>query len=77
MSNALILNGLKGKERQDMTNQIVSSERLLKRVEQLLQQELDKVVEPDFSNPNWALEQAYNLGYKKGLTRLLKYVIIK
>ena len=51
MSNALILNGLKGK--------------------------LDKIVEPDFSNPNWALEQAYNLGYKKGLTRLLKYVIIK
>lgn len=76
MANALLLNGLKGKEREDMLNQITASRPLLKRLEELLAKELKSDTEPDFDNPSWAYKQAFELGYKKGLTRVLKYVII-
>ena len=76
MANALLLNGLKGKEREDMLNQITASQPLLKRLEELLTKELKSETEPDFDNPSWAYKQAFNIGYKKGLTRVLKYVII-
>lgn len=75
-NNALILNGLKGAERQQMINQITASQPLLKRLEQLLKKELEADTEPDFNNPSWAYKQAFDLGYKKGLTKVLKYVII-
>lgn len=74
--NALILNGLKGVERQNMINQIAASQPLLQRLEKLLKKELESETEPDFDNPSWAYKQAFELGYKKGLTRVLKYVII-
>lgn len=75
-ANALILNGLKGAEREMMLNQVVASQPLLKRLEQLLKKELESETEPDFNNPSWAYQQAFELGYKKGLTKVLKYVII-
>lgn len=75
-TNALLLNGLKGVERQNMINQIVASQPLLKRLEELLKKELESDTEPDFDNPSWAYKEAYNIGYKKGLTKVLKYVII-
>ena len=75
-ANALLLNGLKGVERQNMINQIAASQPLLQRLEKLLQKELEADTEPDFNNPSWAYKQAFDLGYKKGLTRVLKYVII-
>jgi hypothetical protein len=75
-ANALILNGLKGVERQNMINQITASQPLLKRLEELLKKELESETEPDFDNPSWAYRQAFEIGYKKGLTRVLKYVII-
>ena len=37
----------------------------------------DKIADEDFKNPNWAIEQAYKIGLKKGLTILSEYVIIK
>lgn len=37
----------------------------------------DKVSDEDFKNPNWAIEQAYKIGLKKGLTKLSEYVIIE
>ena len=74
--NSLLLNGLKGVERQQMLNQITASRPLLKRLEELLKKELEAETEPDFNNPSWAYREAYNIGYKKGLTRVLKYVII-
>lgn len=36
----------------------------------------DKVDDEDFKNPNWAYEQAYKIGLKKGLTKLSEYVIM-
>lgn len=38
---------------------------------------LDIVDDDDFDNPSWALKQAYKVGYKKGLTKLLEYGIIE
>lgn len=76
MANALLLNGLKGNERQQMLNQITASQPLLKRLEELLKKELESDSEPDFDNPSWAYKEAFNIGYKKGLTKVLKYVII-
>lgn len=37
----------------------------------------DKVSDEDFKNPNWAIEQAYKIGLKRGLTKLREYVIIE
>lgn len=37
----------------------------------------DKISDEDFKNPNWAIEQAYKLGLKRGLTKLREYVIIE
>lgn len=76
MSNCLLLNGLKGAEREMMQNQITASQPLLKRLEEMLTKELKSETEPDFDNPSWAYKEAFNIGYKKGLTRVLKYVII-
>lgn len=75
-SNCLLLNGLKGAERELMQNQITASQPLLKRLEEMLTKELKSETEPDFDNPSWAYKEAFNIGYKKGLTRVLKYVII-
>lgn len=52
---------------------------LLRLIEQCCKDDYDKydkVSDEDFKNPNWAIEQAYKLGLKKGLTMLSEYAII-
>lgn len=73
-----LLTGLKGSERDLMITQILSSEILLKRMVQMIDKEIESVEDstPDFDSPSWAYKQAFNLGYKKGLTLLKKYAII-
>lgn len=46
---------------------------------EMLEEDLSKVdfvADEDFDNPSWALKQAFKVGYKKGLTRLLEYGIM-
>jgi hypothetical protein len=76
VANALILNGLEGEERRRMEIAIGNASGVFKRLQQLIEKELEKESVPSFSSPNWAEETAYMLGYQKGLTRALKYVII-
>ena len=52
---------------------------VFQKIIEMLQEDLDKVdfvSDEDFDNPSWALKQAFKIGYKKGLTRLLEYGII-
>lgn len=52
---------------------------VFKKLIEMLQEDLDRVdfvADEDFDNPSWALKQAFKIGYKKGLTRLLEYGII-
>jgi len=75
-STNILLNGLKGKERQDMENAIRMASAFLKVVSKRIEDELNQETDPDFDSPSWAYKQAYQLGYKKGLTKLLKYAIL-
>lgn len=52
---------------------------VFKKLIEILEEDIDKVdfvADEDFDNPSWALKQAFKIGYKKGLTRLLEYGII-
>lgn len=52
---------------------------LLIKLKQCIEEDMDKldiIKDEDFDNPSWALKQAYKQGVKKGLTKLLEYVII-
>ena len=75
-STNILLNGLKGKERQDMEDAIRRASAFLKVVSKRIEDELNQEIDPDFDSPSWAYKQAYQLGYKKGLTKLLKYAIL-
>ena len=75
-STNILLNGLKGKERQDMEDVIRRASAFLKVVSKRIEDELKQETDPDFDSPSWAYKQAYQLGYKKGLTKLLKYAIL-
>lgn len=64
------------KHYQDMIN---IAQPVFNKLIEMLQEDLDKVdfvADEDFDNPSWALKQAFKVGYKKGLTRLLEYGII-
>lgn len=66
-------------EKKELKRQIDMSQLLLNKLVELVQDDIkdnDKVVDEDFDNPSWALKQAYKIGYKKGLTRLLEYGIL-
>lgn len=78
-ATCLLLQGLKGADREDMLNRIKASAPVLKRLEEVIDKELKKLSEdsPDFEKSSWAYEQAYKLGLQKGLTTFKKYVIIK
>ena len=76
MSNALILSGLKGEERKRMEIALGNAKAVFKRLQELIEKELEKESVPSFDSPNWSEEMAYSVGYRKGLTRALKYVII-
>lgn len=66
-------------EKKELKRQIDLSQLLLNKLVELVQDDIkdnDKVADEDFDNPSWALKQAYKIGYKKGLTRLLEYGIL-
>lgn len=74
-----ILSGLKGSERDLMITQLLASEPLLKRVEEVIEKEikgLDSISYEDFDSPSWAYKQAYKLGLQEGLRKILKIVKI-
>lgn len=72
----ILLNGLKGKERQDMIDAIQRASTYLSVVRKRIEEELGQETDPDFDSPSWAYKQAYQLGYRRGLTKLLKYAIL-
>lgn len=77
MSNTnILLNGLQGEERKNMEDAIRRASVFLKAVEERIKNELESEQDPDFDSPSWAYKQAYMLGYRKGLTKLLKYAIL-
>lgn len=66
-------------EKKELKRQIDLSQLLLNKLVEMVQDDIestDKVDDEDFDNPSWALKQAYKIGYKKGLTRLLEYGIL-
>lgn len=66
-------------EKDDYDRMIRLAQPVFKKLIEILQEDLDKVdfvADEDFDNPSWALKQAFKVGYKKGLTRLLEYGII-
>lgn len=77
MSNSnILLNGLKGQERKDVEDAIRRASTFLSLVSKRIEEELKQESDPDFDSPSWAYKQAYQLGYKRGLTKLLKYAIL-
>lgn len=72
----ILLNGLKGEERQRMETSIRRASSFIKEVSKRIEEELKQEEDPDFNSPAWAYKQAYKLGYKKGLTKLLKYATL-
>ena len=72
----ILLNGLKGQERKDVEDAIRRASTFLSLVSKRIEEELKQESDPDFDSPSWAYKQAYQLGYKRGLTKLLKYAIL-
>lgn len=67
-------------DKKKLLEMIEACQPLLKVIKQCCNEDYekyDKVSDEDFKNPNWAIEQAYKLGLKKGLTKLSEYVIIE
>lgn len=72
-----VLAGLKGPERDLMVTQLLASEPLLKRLQELIDKEikdLGDIAYEDFDSPSWAYKQAFVLGVKQGLKKLRKLV---
>ena len=66
-------------EKDDYKRMIDLAQPVFKKLIEILEDDLSKVdfvADEDFDNPSWALKQAFKVGYKKGLTRLLEYGII-
>lgn len=66
-------------EKEDYDRMIKLAQPVFKKLIEMLEEDLSKVdfiADEDFDNPSWALKQAFKVGYKKGLTRLLEYGII-
>ena len=77
MSNTnILLNGLKGEDRKKMEDAIHLASTYLSVVRKRIEEELGQETDPDFDSPSWAYKQAYQLGYRRGLTKLLKYAIL-
>lgn len=76
MSTGKILNGLRGEDRRQMEIAVGNAKGVLLRLQQLLEAEAGADPIPSFESNNWAAEVAFNLGYRKGLTKALQYVII-
>ena len=70
-----ILSGLKGSERDLMIAQLLASETLLKRIQQVVEEEiksLGTITAEEFDSPSWAYKQAYKLGLQEGLRKVVK-----
>lgn len=70
-----ILSGLKGSERDLMVTQLLASETLLKRIQQVVEEEiksLGTITAEEFDSPSWAYKQAYKLGLQEGLRKVVK-----
>lgn len=68
-----VLAGLSGLERDTMMAQLLASDILLKRINELISKEIEGLgnITPEaFDTPSWAYKQAYELGMKRGLQRL-------
>jgi len=66
-------------EKEDYERMIRLAQPVFQKLIEILKEDLNKVdfvADEDFDNPSWALKQAFKVGYKKGLTRLLEYGII-
>jgi BMFP domain-containing protein YqiC len=66
-------------EKDNYKRMIDNAQPVFKKLIEMLEEDLSKVdfvADEDFDNPSWALKQAFKVGYKKGLTRLLEYGII-
>lgn len=66
-------------EKEDYERMIRLAQPVFQKLIEILKEDLSKVdfiADEDFDNPSWALKQAFKIGYKKGLTRLLEYGII-
>ena len=72
-----LLNGLKGEDRKKAEEAILRASDFITLLKPALDKELDRNEEPDFDCPSWAYKEAFYLGYKKGLTKILKYAILK
>lgn len=72
----VLLNGLKGEDRQKMEDAIHRASAFIEIVSRKIMEEIEQENDPDFDSPSWAYKQAYQLGYKKGLTKLLKYATL-
>lgn len=67
------------KDKENVKGLINSAQPLLKLLKQCVEEDLaqaDKFVESDLDSPSFAVKMAYREGLKKGLTKLLEYVII-
>lgn len=76
----LMLNGLTGAERDDMLALLENAQKIINLICKRAEEDLERQEESftnDLDNPNWALKQAYLQGYKKGLTKIKDYAIIK
>lgn len=74
-----ILSGLKGPERDLMITQLLSSEPLIKRINEVVEEEiksLGTITAEEFDSPSWAFKQAYKLGLQEGLRKLTKLLKI-
>jgi hypothetical protein len=66
-------------EKESFKKMLRDSQPLLKKIQELVEEDINKldiVDDDDFDNPSWALKQAYKVGYKRGLTKLLEYGIL-
>lgn len=66
-------------EKEDYDRMIKLAQPVFQKLIEMLEEDLSKVdfvADEDFNNPSWALKQAFKVGYKKGLTRLLEYGIM-
>lgn len=74
-----VLCRVNAEEKESFKRMLRDSQPLLQKIVELVNEDisrLDIVDDDDFDNPSWALKQAYKVGYKRGLTKLLEYGIL-
>lgn len=67
-------------EKEQYRKLLKTSQPILLKLKEMVEEDIahtEEVDEKDFENPAWALQQAYRLGLRKGLTKFLEYGIIE